>query len=102
MSRLFFLIIVAAAIFLAATNPSEADFREHVRLQSGVAGRVGLAVTDLLSGDGKGGIKRENFIVASRFYVGGDTILPRKDVAWGVGGKFFDIKDDAVEIRDRR
>ena len=102
MSRLFLLLVVIAAVFLAATNPSEADFREHIRQQSGIVGQVGLAVTDLLSGGKRGGISRENFVLGSRFYVGGDGILPRKNIAWGVGGKFFDIKDDEVEIRDRR
>ena len=80
---------------LALTNPDEADFREHVRQEDGIAGSLGLALTDLLSG-GKGGIRRENYLVASRFYLGGDGVIPRRDLAWGVAGFFIDChKDDA-------
>lgn len=76
-------------VLLALTNPNEADFREHVREKSGIAGTLGMALTDLLSG-GKGGIRRDNYIVASRFYIGGDGLLPRQDLAWGIAGMFFD------------
>ena len=51
-----------------------------------------MVVVDLLSGGGKGGIKRENFLVASRFYMGGDGVIPREDLAWGIGGSFIDQK----------
>ena len=57
-------------LLLALTNPDEADFREHVREKNGLAGTLGMALTDLLSG-GKGGIRRDNYIVASRFHIGG-------------------------------
>lgn len=76
---------------LALTNPDEADFREHVRQEDGIAGSLGLALTDLLSG-GKGGIRRENYLVASRFYLGGDGVIPRRDLAWGVAGFFIDTR----------
>jgi hypothetical protein len=105
MSRLFFLLIIVAVVFLAATNPSEADFREHIRQETGIAGQFGLVVADLLSGGKKGGISRENYLLASRFYIGGDGILPRQNIAWGVGGKFFEIKekeDVELDIRPRR
>lgn len=89
------LIIVAVVLaILAFTNPNEAAFREHVRQEAGIAGQLGMAVTDLLSGGKGGGIKRDNYIFASRFYVGGDGILPRKDVAWGIAGQFIEIKDE--------
>lgn len=87
------IILVVLIAVLAATNPDEAQFREHIREQEGIAGTLGMAVADLFSGGKKGGsISRENYIVASRFYIGGDGILPRQDLAWGVGGKFFDIE----------
>ncbi|SKA81774.1 hypothetical protein SAMN02745166_00809 [Prosthecobacter debontii] len=87
-----FIILIVAAVALALTNPSEADFREHVRQKEGIAGTVGLAVADLISGGKKGGIQRDNFLVASKFYVGGDGVLPREDVAWGIAGQFIEIK----------
>lgn len=80
MKKLLFLL-AAIAVVLAITNPSEADYREHVRQKEGVAGTVGMAVADLLSGGKKGGINRDNYLVASRFYLGGDGILPREDIA---------------------
>jgi hypothetical protein len=86
------LFLAAIAVVLALTNPSEADYREHVRQKEGVAGTVGMAVADLLSGGKKGGINRDNYLVASRFYLGGDGILPREDIAWGVAGFFIETK----------
>jgi hypothetical protein len=79
------LVIVAA---LALTNPSEAEFREHVRKESGLAGQFGLVLTDLVTG----GIKRQNYLVASKFYIGGDGIVPRQDLAWGIAGRFIAIE----------
>jgi hypothetical protein len=90
--KLPLLLLIIAAVGLALTNPNEADFREHVRQKEGIAGSAGLAVADLLSGGKKGGINRDNFIVVSKFYVGGDGVLPREDVAWGVAGQFIEIK----------
>lgn len=86
------LLLIIVAVGLALTNPSEAEFREHIRQKEGIAGTALLAVTDLVSGGKKGGIQRDNFIVASKFYVGGDGVLPREDVAWGVAGQFIEIK----------
>lgn len=104
MRRPLLLLIVIALVVLVVTNPSEADFREHVRRETGLAGQFGMVVADLLSGGKKGGINRENFFVASRFYVGGDGILPRKNVAWGIAGRFIEIKDteDEVDLGRRR
>lgn len=86
------LFLTAVAVVLALTNPSEADFREHVRKKEGVAGTVGMVMADLLSGGKKGGINRDNYLVASRFYLGGDGILPREDIAWGIAGFFIETK----------
>lgn len=98
MKRLIFFLLVIG-IGLGLTNPNEADFRDYVRQQAGIAGQVGLAVTDLLSGSNKGGIKRENFLIASRFYIGGDGILPKQDLAWGIAGKFIEIKNENADRR---
>ncbi len=83
-------IIVLAVVGLAVTNPDEAKFREHVKQKTGIAGSVGMAVADAITGDKKGAVKRDNYLVASRFYVGGDGIIPRADLAWGVAGQFFE------------
>ncbi|WP_193213315.1 hypothetical protein [Luteolibacter marinus] len=88
MKRLILLLGIIVVV-LAVANPNEAAFREHIREKQGIAGSLGIAVTDLLAG-GKGGIRRDNYLVASRFYIGGDGILPRQDLAWGVGGMFFE------------
>jgi len=90
MKKLLLLLAIVVAV-LAFTNPSEADFREHVRQKQGIAGSLGMAMADLLSG-GKGGIKRDNYLVASRYFIGGDGVIPREDLAWGVAGMFFDAK----------
>ena len=91
MKKLLFLL-AAVAVVLAFTNPDEADFREHVRQKEGIAGTLGMAVADLLTPGKKGGIQRDNYLVASRFYIGGDGILPREDVAWGIAGFFIETK----------
>ena len=91
MKKLLFLL-AAIAVVLAITNPSEADFREHVRQKEGVAGTVGMAVADLLTGGKKGGVQRDNYLIASRFYLGGNGILPREDIAWGIAGFFIETK----------
>lgn len=86
------LLLAAVAVVLAITNPNEAAFREHIRKKEGIAGTLGMAVADLVSGGKKGGIQRDNFVIASRFYIGGDGILPREDLAWGIAGFFIETK----------
>jgi hypothetical protein len=93
-SRLVSFVLAAGVAGLVMTNPNEADFREHVRVQDGLAGTIGMFAADLLSGGKRGGIQRDNYWVASRFFIGGDGILPRQDVAWGVAGKFFEIEGE--------
>ncbi len=82
-------LIFALIVGLALTNPGEEDFRNHVRERQGIAGSLGMAAAELLGG----GIQRENFGVASRFYLGGDGLLPRQDLAWGFAGKIWEIKE---------
>lgn len=91
MKMLILLLAIIVAV-LALTNPSEAEYREHVRQKEGIAGTVGLAVADLVSGGKRGGVQRENYLVASKFYVGGDGVLPKEDLAWGIAGQFIEIK----------
>lgn len=82
----------SCVVVLVLTNPNEADFREHIREKEGIAGTLGMAMADLFSGGKKGGIKRDNYVVASRFYLGGDGVLPRENVAWGIVGRFWATK----------
>jgi len=88
---LLIFIILAAALML--TNPNEADYREYVRQKEGLAGSIGLVVADLIASGPQGGIRRENFIVASRFSRGGDGLLPRETLAWGIGKQFIENPD---------
>ncbi len=83
------LLGIFLVVALALTNPNEADFREYVREKQGIAGTLGMALADLISG-GRGGIQRDNYIVASRFYIGGDGVLPRQSVGWGIAGMIFE------------
>ena len=92
MKKLLFLL-AAIVVVLALTNPNEADYREHIRQQQGIAGSVGMAVADLITGGKKGGIQRDNFTVGSRSYLGGKGVLPRENLAWGVGGQFIKTQD---------
>lgn len=96
------LILITALIvalgFLAFTNPTEEQFRAHIQVKEGLAGWLGLKMADLLSSGPQAGIRRENFYVCSRFYMGGDGILPRQDLAWGVAGRFVEI---ATETREK-
>ncbi|MFM7605550.1 MAG: hypothetical protein ACKO8Z_10170 [Prosthecobacter sp.] len=89
MKKILFILISAMAA-LAALNPSEEDYREHVRKKKGVSGSAALALMDLLSFDKKGSIRRQNFLIASRFYLDGDGLLPRENRAWGIAGLFID------------
>lgn len=82
----------AVIVVLALTNPKEADYREHVRQKQGIGGTLGIAAADLLSGGRGGGIKRDNFLIASRFYIGGDGLLPRQNLAWGIAGLIREIR----------
>jgi hypothetical protein len=88
MKRLLVLGIVLV-VGLALTNPDESDFREYVREKDGIAGTLGMALADLISG-GRGGIRRDNYLVASRFYFGGDGVIPRQDLGWGFAGMIFE------------
>lgn len=84
---LFFVGIVIGA--LAVTNPNEADFRDHVREKEGLSGTIGMAVTDLISG----GVHRDNYWIASKFYLGGDGVIPRQELGWGMAGQIFKSSD---------
>lgn len=87
-----FLVLFIIAVGLALTNPNESQYRAHVQEREGLLGTLGLGLADLLSKDASKGIHRENYFIASKFYVGGDGLLPRQDLAWGLGGKFWEIE----------
>ena len=95
--RTFVVALAVALAFLAITNPTESQFRAYVQEQEGVTGWLGLKVADLLSSGPRAGIHRDNFFFASRFYLGGDGVMPRRNLAWGIAGKFIDIEEKAGE-----
>jgi hypothetical protein len=91
--RLIIFLLVALLVVLALTNPNEAEFRTHMQQKYGIAGSVGLKVAAIFSAGTSTGVSRDNYIFFSRYYIGGDGILPRTDLAWGVGGTFFDLEE---------
>lgn len=88
--RLILFLLISLLIVLALTNPNEGEFRTYMQQKHGIAGSLGLKIASIFSGGTSSGLHRENFFLFSRYYIGGDGILPRTDLAWGVGGKFFD------------
>jgi hypothetical protein len=95
--RLIVFLLIALAVVLALTNPNEAEFRSHMQQKHGIAGTLSLKVASIFSAGTSSGLHRENYYLFSRYYVGGDGILPRADMAWGVAGKFFDIEESSKE-----
>lgn len=91
--RFILFLIFALSIVLALTNPNEADFRSYMQQKHGIAGSLSLKVAAIFSAGTSTGVSRDNYIICSRYYIGGDGILPRTDLAWAVAGKFFDIDE---------
>ncbi|MDZ4402993.1 hypothetical protein [Prosthecobacter sp.] len=100
--RLIIFLLIALLVVLALTNPNEAEFRSHMQQKYGIAGSLSLKVAAIFSAGTSTGVHRENFFIFSRYYIGGDGILPRTDLAWGVAGKFFDIEEEDVTKKDGR
>lgn len=92
--RLILFLLVSLLIVLALTNPNESEFRTHMQQKYGIAGSLSLKVAAIFSAGTSTGVSRDNYIICSRYYIGGDGILPRTDLAWGVAGKFFDLEED--------
>lgn len=99
--RLILFLIIALLVVLALTNPNEAEFRAHMQQKYGIAGTLSLKVASIFSAGTSSGLHRENYYLFSRYYVGGDGILPRSDMAWGIAGKFFDIEEVEEENKSR-
>lgn len=91
--RLIAFLLVALLVILALTNPNEAEFRNYMQQKHGIAGTLSLKVASIFSAGTSTGVHRDNYYIFSRYYIGGDGILPRTDLAWGVAGKFFDIEE---------
>lgn len=92
--RLIIFLLISLLVVLALTNPNEAEFRSYMQQKHGIAGSLSLKVAAIFSAGTSTGVSRDNYILFSRYYIGGDGILPRTDLAWGVAGKFFDISED--------
>lgn len=91
--RLIIFLLISLFVVLALTNPNETEFRAHMQKKHGIAGSLSLKVASIFSAGTSTGVSRDNYIILSRYYIGGDGILPRTDMAWGVAGKFFDIEE---------
>jgi hypothetical protein len=104
-TKLLLVALAVLLIMLAVTNPTVEQFRGHLRERGGIAATLGLFAADLLthpdSANSAGGVKRESFLFFSRFYIGGDGLLPRQDLAWGVAGRFIDRASDADSERKK-
>lgn len=94
MKRTLVIALLIIAGLLAFTNPDEVQYRAYIQQREGIVGVLGMGLMDLLSTSGNKGIHQANYIVFSKFYVGGDGLLPRQDLAWGIAGKFIDIQPD--------
>ena len=66
----------------------------YVSAKHGIAGSLSLKVASIFSAGTHSGVSRDNYILFSRYYIGGEGILPRTDLAWGVAGKFYDIDEN--------
>jgi hypothetical protein len=91
--RLILFLLISLTVVLALTNPNETEFRSYMQQKHGIAGSLSLKVASIFSAGTGTGVTRDNYILFSRYYIGGDGILPRTDLAWAVGGKFFDIDE---------
>jgi hypothetical protein len=91
--RLIVFLVIALLVILALTNPNEAEFRSHMQQKHGIAGALSLKVASIFSAGTGTGVHRDNYFLFSRYYIGGDGILPRSDLAWGIGGKFYEIEE---------
>ncbi|MFN0077841.1 MAG: hypothetical protein ACKVY0_15400 [Prosthecobacter sp.] len=100
--KLSVFLLIALLLALVFTNPNEAEFRVHMQQKYGIAGSLSLKVASIFSAGTSSGVYRENYFLFSRFYIGGDGILPRADLAWGVAGKFFDIDEDEAAKKGGR
>lgn len=91
--RLIIFLLIALLVILALTNPNEAEFRSYMQQKHGIAGTLSLKVASIFSAGTGSGLHRDNYFLFSRYFIGGDGILPRSDLAWGIGGKFYDIEE---------
>jgi len=91
--RLIIFLLISLFVVLALTNPNEVEFRSYMQQKHGIAGSLSLKVAAIFSAGTSTGVSRDNYVVCSRYYIGGDGILPRTELAWGVAGKFFDIDE---------
>ncbi len=92
--RLIVFLLISLLVVLALTNPNEAEFRTHMQQKYGIAGSLSLKLASIFTAGTGSGVHRDNYFLFSRYYIGGDGILPRTDLAWGAGGRFYDIEEE--------
>jgi len=93
--RLIYFLLISLFVVLALTNPNETEFRSYMQQKYGIAGSLSLKVASIFSAGTSTGVSRENYFLFSRYYIGGDGILPRTELARGVAGKFFDVEENS-------
>jgi len=84
MKKLVIILILLAGglVALAVSNPDESDFREWYIEEHGFGGAlVSLAV------------QRENRVFFSTYSIGGQALIKKRTLAYGIAGTFFKAGD---------
>ena len=84
MKKLVIILILLAGglVALAVSNPDESDFREWYVEEHGFGGAlVSLAV------------QRENRVFFSTYSIGGQALIKKRTLAYGIAGTFFKAGD---------
>lgn len=76
------LAIVALLVFLAASNPDSKDFREWYVEEHG----IGAALISIA-------VKREDKVFFSTYSIGGQGLIGKRTLAYGIAGTFFKAGD---------
>ena len=85
--------LAVAPVFLGFANPDREPVTRACAETGGPWRLAGAETAGLLSSGPRAGIRRGNSLFAGRFHPGGDGVLPRKDLTWGIAGRFIDIKE---------
>ena len=72
------ILLAGVLVFLAVSNPDESDFREWYVEEHGFGGAVvSLAV------------QRENSVFFSTYSIGGQALIKKRTLAYGIAGIFI-------------
>ena len=76
------LAIAAPLVFLAASNPDSEDFREWYVEEHG----IGAALISIA-------VNREDNVFFSTYSIGGQGLIAKRTLAYGIAGTFFKTED---------